>query len=163
MANLVNVRIDDRLIHGQVASWWSTKLNIQRIIVANDKVAANDTQKMALRMSVPSNCSSSIINLATTVENLRQERYGDQRIMLITNCPQDLEWIINQGIELDEINVGNLSNREGTFKIAKSIYISEDERESFLNIHDAGVKLINQMTPDDKKNIFINEIETVNF
>lgn len=163
MANIINVRIDDRLIHGQVASWWSTKLNIQRIIVANNKVATNETQKMALKMSVPSNCFSSMISIETASSNLKENKYGDQRIMLIANCPQDLQKIINLGVTLNEINVGNLSNRNNTTKVTNSIYISKEEYLAFKEISKLGVVIVNQMTPDDKKNDFMKIINELSF
>ena len=42
---IVGCRIDGRLIHGQVANLWTTKLNVSRIMVIDDEVAQNDIEK----------------------------------------------------------------------------------------------------------------------
>ena len=47
------VRIDHRLVHGQVAFSWTHYLGATRIIVIDDKAASDDFQKMALKMSKP--------------------------------------------------------------------------------------------------------------
>ena len=55
-------RIDDRLIHGQVAMAWSKAANAD-IIIAVDKTAANDQlQKMALLLAKPSGVEAKIID-----------------------------------------------------------------------------------------------------
>ncbi len=65
MEGIIHIRIDDRLIHGQVATMWTNNLGATRIMVINDEVANNDLQKSVLRMAAPSNVSTSIISRDT--------------------------------------------------------------------------------------------------
>jgi PTS system mannose-specific IIB component len=56
--SIIGVRIDGRLIHGQVANLWTTKLNISRIMVVDDEVAQNDIEKKRVEISYTSRRSS---------------------------------------------------------------------------------------------------------
>ena len=87
---LVNVRIDERLIHGQVAGIWTNTLNTQRIIVANDKAAENPIDKASLRMAAPSTVRLSVITVEAAAKNITSGKYGDQRIFLIFKNPTDV-------------------------------------------------------------------------
>ena len=55
------LRVDDRLIHGQVAVMWSKQLAVTRIIVANDEIAANELQASALKMAAPAGVKAAIL------------------------------------------------------------------------------------------------------
>ena len=54
------VRVDHRLVHGQVAFTWTHFLAATRIIVIDDAAASDEFQKMALNMSKPAACKLNI-------------------------------------------------------------------------------------------------------
>ena len=83
MKGFVHIRIDDRLIHGQVATRWSTGLKVNRIMVIDDAVAANDNEKAILRMAAPAGVNTSILPLEKAVANIKNGNYDGQRVMLI--------------------------------------------------------------------------------
>ncbi len=55
---IVNVRIDERLIHGQVATMWTNHLKVNRIMVVDNVVVKNEMEKMFLRWLSPTQSSS---------------------------------------------------------------------------------------------------------
>lgn len=55
------VRIDGRLIHGQVANLWTTKLGVTRIMVIDDQVAASDIEKAGLKLARPAGVDLSVL------------------------------------------------------------------------------------------------------
>ena len=61
---IVGCRIDGRLIHGQVANLWTTKLNVSRIMVIDDEVAQNDIEKSGLKLATPPGVKLSILPVA---------------------------------------------------------------------------------------------------
>lgn len=69
--NIVNVRIDERLIHGQVAGIWAPSLHTQRIIVINDEAAADSLQKSSLRMAAPTSMRLSVLPVESAAKNIR--------------------------------------------------------------------------------------------
>lgn len=146
---IVHVRIDDRLIHGQVVAFWCNSLKINRIMIASDKIASDEIRKSMLRMAAPPGIRTSIISIEKAANNIKAGKYNDQRVLLILEGPQDALALIDQGVEIETINVGNLAHKEGAIQIRSNIKVTQDEIESFKKLNEMGVKLITKMVPDD--------------
>lgn len=160
MNEIINVRIDDRLIHGQVATFWTNMLKVNRIVVVDNQVAEDEVTKPILRMAAPSNVNTSIINEAKAIDNFLKRRYKSQRVLIVVKNPNVLLNLIKAGVEISSINIGNMSKRDDTTQIAKSISITSAEYKDFIKLNDSGVELYTQMVPSDNKNDFMQLIET---
>lgn len=148
---IVHVRIDDRLIHGQVAAFWCNSMKINRIMVANDEVANNELQKSALRMVAPPGVNTSIITKEKAAANIKAGKYDAERVFLILKGPKDAIDLIKLGVNIKMINVGNMAHREGTVQIKRSINVTQDEIEAFKELNAMGVELTAIMVPDEPK------------
>lgn len=148
----MNVRIDDRLIHGQVAAIWCNKLKTTRIMVANDAVAADDIRKMALKMAVPAGVKSSIISKEKTATNMKAGKYDADTVLLILTNPKDALDLLEMGINLQTINVGNIGHKDTTTQVKKSINITKEDADNFRKLTEKGVKLTAMMVPDEDEN-----------
>jgi len=142
MKGIIHIRIDDRLIHGQVATRWSTGLGVSRIMVANDEVAADEMQKGILRMAAPPG-----IEKAAT--NILADKYAAQKVLMVLKNPIDALDLMEKGLEIKEINVGNMAKRDETVQIKKSISITKEEYDAFKELMNRGVKLTARMVPDE--------------
>lgn len=151
MKGINNIRIDDRLIHGQVATMWSNKLGVTRLMVVNDEVSNNDIQKQVLRMAVPAGISSSIISTDTAVKNIKAGKYEGQNVLLIVKSPVDLFPFLDNQLLIKSVNVGNMSSRKNTIVLRPNISVTEEEREAFEKLLNLGIEITTIMTPDDKK------------
>ena len=149
MNGFVHIRIDDRLIHGQVATRWSTGLKVNRIMVIDDAVAANDNEKAILRMAAPAGVNTSILPLEKAVANIKNGNYDGQRVMLIVKSPVTLVKMMEMGVELLPVNIGNMSNRPGTTQYKKSVSMFPEEKAAVDTLLSAGIKVTAQMVPDD--------------
>lgn len=156
--NIVNTRIDERLIHGQVAGIWSSTLNTQRIIVANDEAAADDFQKSGLRMAAPKSMRLSVLPVADAANNINSGKYGRQRLFLLFKNPTDVKRFIEAGGKLDRINVGNMSHKVGAREVTKNIYVTDKEQAVFQDIAANGVKVTAQLVPNDPVIDFMKKI-----
>lgn len=149
MKGFVHIRIDDRLIHGQVATRWSTGLRVNRIMVIDDAVANNDTEKSILRMAAPAGVNTSILPFEKAVANIKNGNYDGQRVMLIVKSPVTLVKMMEAGVDLLPVNIGNMSNRPGTTQYKKSVSMLPEEKEAVDKLLAAGIKVTAQMVPDD--------------
>lgn len=149
MQGFVNIRIDDRLIHGQVATRWATGLRVNRIMVIDDEVANDSVQKSILRMAAPSGISTSIITEEKAITNIQADKYAKQRVLLVVRRPKVLLDLVNAGLDITKINVGNMSNREGTVQVKKSVSLLPEERADLETLIAKGVDVTAQMVPDD--------------
>ena len=149
MKGIIHIRIDYRLIHGQVATRWSTGLGVSRIMVANDEVAADEMQKGILRMVAPPGIATSIISKEKAVTNILADKYAAQKVLMVLKNPIDALDLMEKGLEIKEINVGNMAKRDETVQIKKSISITKEEYDAFKELMNRGVKLTARMVPDE--------------
>lgn len=147
--NIVNTRIDERLIHGQVAGIWSTSLSTQRIIVANDEAATDPLQKSSLRMAAPSSMRLSVLGVEAAAKNIQSGKYCKQRLFLLFKNPKDVLRFIEAQGPIKTVNVGNMSYKEGAREVTKSIQVLPEEEQIFETIASKGVTVTAQLVPND--------------
>lgn len=158
MKGIVHIRIDDRLIHGQVATFWSNALKITRIMVINDQVANDEMQKSVLRMVAPVSVRTSIITKETAFKNISAGKYEGQRVLVIFKNPEDILELIKMGLPIKNFNVGNMAAKEGTKSIKRSVNLTVDNVKTFRELEKLGVEMTSIMVPDDAKTNVIDFI-----
>ncbi|MGI8168523.1 PTS mannose/fructose/sorbose transporter subunit EIIAB [Enterococcus faecium] len=156
--NIVNVRIDERLIHGQVAGIWAPSLHTQRIIVINDEAAADPLQKSSLRMAAPTSMRLSVLPVESAAKNIRSGKYGKQRLFLVFKNPTDVLRYLKAGGKLTHVNVGNMSYKEGSKDITKSIKVLEEEIDVFESIAAMDINVTAQLVPNDPVVDFMDKL-----
>ena len=129
--SILNIRIDERLIHGQVATVWTNQLNITRILVIDDLAAVDDIQKIALKMACPSSSRLSILNAERAVQRLNENAYDKDRLMIIMRGPATARKVLDLGYFMPTINVGNISNKIGSTRIKHTVCVTPQEAEDF--------------------------------
>ena len=151
-------RVDDRLIHGQVAVKWSKELNISRIIVAADSIAKNAVQVAALKGAAPSGVKAAILPIEKAQGILNDPRSKDMRILLVSNDPRDILAVLKGIEERPVLNVANFGRINGPIgdkqKVSDSVYLTEDDKVVLKEISGMGVEIIHQPVPEnDRKDL----------
>jgi PTS system mannose-specific IIB component len=149
------VRIDGRLIHGQVANLWTTKLGVTRIMVVDDKVAASDIEKSGLKLARPAGIDLSVLPEKVAADHINRGGYDSQKVFIVVRRPQVLLDLVNDGVKLETINVGNMSQTDETTQITNSINVVQDDVDTFKALHEKGIKITQQMVPGDQANDFM--------
>lgn len=152
------MRVDDRLIHGQVAVMWSKELNVQRILVASDKIAANELQVSALKMAAPAGVKAAILPIDKAVGVINDPRAKDMRILVISNDPEDLLKVAEKIAEKPVLNIANYGRIGGDLsaktKVAESVYLTGHDKEVVEKIAGLGLEIIHQPLPSDARQDF---------
>ena len=147
------LRIDDRLIHGQVALVWSRELNIDRLIVANDVIAKNEMQKTVLEMAAPEAVKTLIVDVDTVIRLVNDPRSERLKIFIVVNTPQDMRRLaqgISGDLKLNIANYGRISdNLASKHKVADTIYLTPDDFDEFNAIFATGREITYQPLPTD--------------
>lgn len=156
--NIVNVRMDERLIHGQVAGIWAPSLHTQRIIVINDEAAADTLQKSSLRMAAPTSMRLSVLPVESAAKNIRSGKYGKQRLFLVFKNPTDVLRYLKAGGKLTHVNVRNMSYKEGSKDITKSIKVLDEEIDVFESIAAMDINVTAQLVPNDPVIDFMDKL-----
>lgn len=158
MKGIIHIRIDDRLIHGQVAMFWTNELHATRIMVINDEVANNNMQKSLLRMAAPANVATSIITREKAVENIAAGKYDGQRVLIVVKSPVDILYLVEHGLPIRSLNVGNMSGRDHTTRIRQNINVTDEELSAFKQLLDKDIEITTVMTPNDAKTYLKDQI-----
>lgn len=158
---IIATRIDGRLIHGQVANLWTTKLNISRIMVIDDEIVNNDLEKTALKLATPAGVKLSILTVEKAANNILEGRYNSQRLMIVAKRPSYFRRLIEAGVSLEEVNVGNMSQSSETRSVTRSINVVDQDISDFDAIQSSGTKLFEQMVPNDTPSDFMTLLNKV--
>lgn len=131
------LRIDERLIHGQVAVAWCTTLGVDSVIVANDEVAKDEVSIMSLKMAAPQNLKVVIKSVNDAINLLSDPRIEGRKVLLLVNNPTDALTLIKNAPGIPEVNVGNFgmfSNDKSRTTLSTSFAVNTEEREVFKEI-----------------------------
>jgi mannose/fructose/sorbose-specific phosphotransferase system IIB component len=145
------VRIDDRLIHGQVVVGWVRFFNADHIIVANDATAHDAMQKALYEMVVPRELKVSILTLSETAEKFKQAAFGNDAIILLVSQPQDIVTLVNLGMIIKSINVGGMRFEPGKQQISKSISVNTEDCAALAELINQGIEIEGRAVPTDEK------------
>jgi Phosphotransferase system, mannose/fructose/N-acetylgalactosamine-specific component IIB len=149
MQKVANIRIDVRLIHGQVAGMWVNTLHITRIMVVDELALKDDILKMALKMACPSGVKLSLLGPDKAAANLLEEKYTDDNIMLVVRDPAMLVKLWDNGYKMETVNVGNMANAHDTKMVKKTVHVNPKNVADFLELDKKGVKFTAQMYPNE--------------
>jgi PTS system mannose-specific IIB component len=151
------LRLDERLIHGQIAIKWSRHTGVDRIIVANDAAASNPTIKESLMMAAPSTCKTAIRSVDDVIEMMKNPKAADHKILMICQTPDDLLKLVKGIAEKPEtVQVGNYGriaskNKDGSSRktYGANLYLYPEESDVLKQVVDLGYDVIYQTTPED--------------
>ena len=149
------LRIDERMIHRQVANQWARQLSVDAIVVANDEAATNDLIKMSLKMAAPQGIKVVIKKVEDAISQLNDPRAKNLSIFVVVNCPQDALKLVLSVPDIPYVNVGNF----GRVNLAKmnrkqyndSLFANEEEVAILNKIIDTGIDCEVRMLTTDPK------------
>lgn len=147
---IVLTRIDDRLIHGQVATKWVQEVQASHIYIVDDEASEDEFLSMVYKGLAPLRTTVEVCNEAEAVDVLNAiVNDKDVRGMILTKTPGVLLRMIVRGLAIDKIIVGGIGKKKDRKTIYKSISVSESEILEFTKIMDLGVDVQCQILPSD--------------
>jgi fructoselysine and glucoselysine-specific PTS system IIB component len=146
-------RIDDRLVHGQVAFTWTPSVGADCLIIANDKVAKDEFMKLTLGLAKPAGTKLLIKSLKDSAIFLNDKKNKNLKILLIVNSVQDAYALAVDVPEIKSINFGGLRTREGSRPISKAIAITDSDIPVIKELLNKGIELEVRQVPTDSKQL----------
>ncbi len=150
MENLVFTRIDDRLIHGQVCTAWLKSLpTVKHVLVVDDKTAKDPFMGEMFALLIPEHIS---IEVRTIEEAIKIMKDGlPKPTMMIVKVPDTIKQLVDNGIDIDFLNIGGRGMSAGRKKLFQNISASDAERDIFRELIAKGVKIEVQIIPAAKQ------------
>ncbi|EOE5643146.1 PTS mannose transporter subunit IIAB [Cronobacter sakazakii] len=134
-------RIDDRLIHGQVATRWTKETNVSRIIVVSDEVAADNVRKTLLTQVAPPGVTAHVVDVAKMIRVYNNPKYAGELVMLLFTNPTDVERIVEGGVKITSVNIGGMAYRQGKTQVNNAVSVDEKDIEAFKKLNARGIEL----------------------
>lgn len=150
MQKIGHVRIDDRLIHGQIVASWINVLQCSTIVVADDKAAADPLQSMMLQMACPPNIQLKLMKISDAAAFLKDPSVDRSKLLVIIRNVDSALLLTQENVEISEINVGNVSSGPKRKKFSKSVWLTPEEIEKFRQLNARGIQLEVRVVPNEK-------------
>lgn len=144
--NILLTRIDNRLIHGQVATQWTSTIGANLILVANDNVASNQMRQKLMDMAAPQGVATRYFSVQKTIDVIHKAA-ARQHIFLIVENPEDALRLVKGDVPIKKLNIGNMHMSEGKRQVATSVAVNDEDVAAFRALQDAGVELSIQRVP----------------
>ena len=144
MPDIRLTRIDNRLIHGQVATQWCGVVGANLLLVANDAVAADEFRQGLMNMAAPAYAQTRFFTIEKTI-NIIHKASANQHIAIICESPQDVLKLVEGGVPIKKFN---MHMAEGKRQVATSVAVDDDDVATFRKLQDLGVELEIKRVPD---------------
>ena len=148
MPNIVLTRIDNRLIHGQVATMWSSSVGANLLLVANDEVAGNEFRQGLMDMAAPSFAQTRYFTIEKTI-NVIHKASESPHIAIICENPQDVLKLVEGGVPIKKVNIGNMHMAPGKKQVSKAVCVDDEDIKSFKKLKELGVELEIRRVPSE--------------
>lgn len=144
------LRIDDRLIHGQVATSWAKAVKCEAIFAISDEVANDELRKELLLQIAPPHLKAYVIPVDKAIKVYNNPKYASRNILMLVTKPEDAVRLIEGGLRIDTINVGGMTHKEGNKQLSDAVTVNPSNVEAFKKLLDMGVKLSLQKVAANK-------------
>lgn len=139
------LRIDDRLIHGQVIVGWLPEIRPNRLVVVNDKISEDFMRQELMALSVPPEVELTFFSTS----EISADAVSEQSFILVAS-PRDAWACLEKGIVPRRFNVGGMHSRDSKEEIFEALHVDHEDRQYFDKLLEAGVNPVFQPTPQNE-------------
>jgi mannose/fructose/N-acetylgalactosamine-specific phosphotransferase system component IIB len=143
------LRIDDRLVHGQVVEGWLKALHINHVVVASDAVDADETQKALYFLAVPLGIQLTCLSVREAAKAWRANRWREDKVLMLVSTPEDVLKLAEAGAPVRSVNVGGLHFQEGRIQVLKGISLDDSAVRVLKALSAQGIVLEARALPLD--------------
>lgn len=150
MKNLVLVRIDDRLIHGQVVTQWMKDAHANKVLIIDDILPDDAFMKRVLKAAAPPGVKCIIKSVADSIPYIQGDpRADDEAILVLVKFPWVIESLLDAGISIPKVILGGMGIRGDRKVFNRNVAANEEEVECMKRIVSKGSEMVYQLVPSD--------------
>lgn len=148
------VRVDDRLLHGQVAYSWKAELGYEAIVIVSDSAYEDDVRKMAIKMAKPEGVKLAIRDSNSAIELLNNNLLKDLKVFVVVDNIHTAKKILGNISEKPKLNIGGIQKEEGKQSITKYAFIDNQERQILQELSEKNFDIEFKLVPSDRPKYF---------
>ena len=146
MPNIVLTRIDNRLVHGQVATQWCGAIGANLILVANDEVAGNKLRQGLMDMAAPSYAAMRYWTIQKTIDTIHK---ASAKQLIFLGVRPEHPNLVEGGVPIKKVNIGNMHMADGKRQVAGSVAVDDADVAAFKRLQELGVELEIRRVPTE--------------
>ena len=150
----VLVRVDTRLLHGQVATTWTKMTGPDRIIVVSDDVSKDQLRKTMIVQAAPPGVKVHVVPVQKIIDVAKDPRFGATKAMLLFETPQDLLRAVEGGVDVKKVNLGSMAHSVGKVVVTNAIAMGEDDVDTLEKLAGHGIEFDVRKVPADSAEPF---------
>lgn len=151
MANgLLHFRVDDRMLHGVVATQWVPEYKATRAMVIDEAASKSDVVRSGLKMACPAGVALSVLAPEKAIGNIQAGKYNAQRVVVVFRYIASAYEVFKAGVPIPQLNLGNVTQNKGeTTVLDKTVRVFPEEKQMLREMRDAGVKITTRFRLSD--------------
>jgi len=143
------LRVDDRLIHGQVVEGWVPFLKVDLVVVVSDTAAADEIQTALMKMALPPSVGLLVLPVAAAAEALASKQLAARSALVLVPAPAEALALVDKGLVVERINVGGLHYTVGKVQLGRALFLDEKDRLALRALAAKGIRLEGRALPGD--------------
>jgi mannose/fructose/N-acetylgalactosamine-specific phosphotransferase system component IIB len=147
MKSAFHVRVDNRLLHGQVVQFWIPHLGVENLIVADDEVASSDSLQTIYRMALPKMVALDVVRVKELKSVL--EHLPPLSNMVLIRSVASIASVVNAGADISAITIGNVHAAPFRTRVTDAVYLSDEETEILCRMTEQGIRIEIQTFPGE--------------
>lgn len=151
MAEIGFVRIDSRMIHGQITTAWNNIVHATKIIVIDDIVAADEILAMGLEFAAPVGTKAIVYSVEDAVKEWERNQFGKGKAMVLFRDVQTAYRAWKEGFQYERLNIGNIPTAPGRISVYKTCFMNKEEAKLLEEMGGAKVEIYLQFMPAEKR------------
>jgi mannose/fructose/N-acetylgalactosamine-specific phosphotransferase system component IIB len=144
------IRLDDRLVHGQVVVGWGNALGINRIVLVDDNVSETEWEQELYSMGVPESMTVDFTSVSVAKARLSEWASSEEKVILLVGDVAALELLCLESEEVREVNLGGLHRSGGRTERLPYIFLSDDEFARLKGLEQQSIRVTAQDLPATK-------------
>ncbi len=144
------IRIDDRLIHGQIVESWIPNLNISEIVVVSDEIVEDETRRAIMRFATPDDIDLKIMSVSCAIKYFPEANESKLNILVLLPGLKEIVELLDRGLKVSKLNIGGMHYSAGKNQsIGRAIFLSKKDCDYFKDIFSRGIKIEGRGVPSD--------------
>lgn len=162
MGKINLVRVDDRLIHGQVMTKWSKGLGTNALYVIDNETASDEFMKdIYINTNSSSGLKIQVYSNQEVVEKWNSDQFGKDNVVLLFKYIASVKEVVEQGLPVTRLNIGGVTKKGEAQFVIPTVALTETDVDNLKSLDAKGIEIFFQTVPDSKKVSLTDGLKTI--
>ena len=163
MYNIKLVRLDFRLIHGQVIAKWFGQIMGNEIVIIDDDLSQDSFMASIYEMSAPVDSKVHVYSVEDAVKKVEDGTFASGKVLVLFKNVDQVFKAVEKGFKVDELQIGGLGSAPGRINVYGPITLDDHDASLLKKIADQGTNIYLQQVPEEAKMTFSKVLEKFDF